>query len=298
MRRAFFFIGILLLATSSFASIPRVELLDPSSPAADLQAETRIRVFDDPAPFPQPVPTLLSRELRRAYEGTGRTYASGLGRFLSVDPKMSARLQAPQSWNRYAYAWNNPLKFVDPDGLDVMLVVRNSGSGATNFGHVAIRVFGDGYDRTYDFGRYGKTWGFMKSKGEGVLRVWSNYNAFLKTQTKKGDVRVGTWQTTAEFDAAVMSEFNDRIKGGTKRGDGKGYTEYRLGEDYSLLGLNCTTICLRSLDQAEDDTGQALEGFDEIRGQNDPNDVFDEMEAVFGPNYNSLMNLMDSLKKP
>lgn len=40
-----------------------------------------------------------------------------LGRFLSVDPASGgARLTNPQSWNRFSYAANNPLLFVDPDG--------------------------------------------------------------------------------------------------------------------------------------------------------------------------------------
>jgi RHS repeat-associated protein len=51
----------------------------------------------------------------------GARYFSGAqGRFTSPDPLMaSARASDPQSWNRYAYVLNNPLKFVDPDGLEV-----------------------------------------------------------------------------------------------------------------------------------------------------------------------------------
>jgi RHS repeat-associated protein len=44
------------------------------------------------------------------------------GRFLSVDPKpRRSALRMPQVWNRYAYAAGNPLKFVDPDGLDIRI---------------------------------------------------------------------------------------------------------------------------------------------------------------------------------
>ena len=46
-----------------------------------------------------------------------RYYSPYLGRFLSVDPaRESALLRVPQSWNRYSYVRNNPLKFVDPNG--------------------------------------------------------------------------------------------------------------------------------------------------------------------------------------
>lgn len=47
-----------------------------------------------------------------------RFYASTQGRFTSTDPLMaSAYVENPQSWNRYTYALNNPLKYVDPEGL-------------------------------------------------------------------------------------------------------------------------------------------------------------------------------------
>jgi RHS repeat-associated protein len=47
-----------------------------------------------------------------------RYYASTMGRFTSVDPLgASARLSNPQSMNRYVFVLNNPLRYVDPDGL-------------------------------------------------------------------------------------------------------------------------------------------------------------------------------------
>jgi RHS repeat-associated protein len=46
-----------------------------------------------------------------------RSYLPWTGRFLSVDPtRASAKPSVPQSWNRYSYAANNPLKFVDRNG--------------------------------------------------------------------------------------------------------------------------------------------------------------------------------------
>jgi RHS repeat-associated protein len=47
-----------------------------------------------------------------------RYYSGPQGRFTSPDPLLnSGRPTAPQSWNRYAYAFNNPLRFTDPTGL-------------------------------------------------------------------------------------------------------------------------------------------------------------------------------------
>ena len=48
-----------------------------------------------------------------------RYYASLQGRFMGADPLLaSARASVPQSWNRYSYVLNNPLKLVDPSGLE------------------------------------------------------------------------------------------------------------------------------------------------------------------------------------
>ncbi len=47
-----------------------------------------------------------------------RYYSSTQGRFTSIDPlASSATLSDPQTWNRYAYVLNNPLKFNDPTGM-------------------------------------------------------------------------------------------------------------------------------------------------------------------------------------
>ena len=61
-----------------------------------------------------------------------RYYSSTQGRFTSVDPynpivdsedatDFVSYLSQPQHWNRYGYVLNNPLKYVDPFGEDVVL---------------------------------------------------------------------------------------------------------------------------------------------------------------------------------
>jgi len=47
-----------------------------------------------------------------------RYYSSTQGRFTGSDPLLSsATLYDPQSWNRYSYTLNNPLKYTDPFGM-------------------------------------------------------------------------------------------------------------------------------------------------------------------------------------
>jgi RHS repeat-associated protein len=45
-----------------------------------------------------------------------RYYDSGIGRFLTRDPRKGV-IQNPQSLNQYTYCFNNPLKYIDPFGL-------------------------------------------------------------------------------------------------------------------------------------------------------------------------------------
>ncbi|WP_245609108.1 RHS repeat domain-containing protein [Vibrio rhizosphaerae] len=48
----------------------------------------------------------------------GRVYDQELGRFISPDPEIQAPF-VTNSFNRYSYVWNNPLKYQDPTGYSV-----------------------------------------------------------------------------------------------------------------------------------------------------------------------------------
>jgi RHS repeat-associated protein len=58
-----------------------------------------------------------------------RYYGANVGRFTAIDPVYTwqENLVDPQRWNRYAYARNNPLKYVDPDGraIDTLWDIGN-----------------------------------------------------------------------------------------------------------------------------------------------------------------------------
>jgi RHS repeat-associated protein len=49
-----------------------------------------------------------------------RYYGPQLGRFLSADPIHSAKLEQPQTWNKYGYAANSPQRYIDPDGRAII----------------------------------------------------------------------------------------------------------------------------------------------------------------------------------
>lgn len=62
----------------------------------------------------------------------GRVYDQELGRFISADPLVQAPYET-NSFNRYSYVWNNPLKFTDPTGFKIYEYSRHkeysNGSG-------------------------------------------------------------------------------------------------------------------------------------------------------------------------
>ncbi len=68
-----------------------------------------------------------------------RYYGSKIARFTTVDPvyNWNANLVSPQRWNRYAYALNNPLRNVDPDGRDTIDLAIGFGQG---IGNVAVGI--------------------------------------------------------------------------------------------------------------------------------------------------------------
>jgi RHS repeat-associated protein len=98
--------------------------------------------------------------VRQAFTGKERDAESGLdyfgaryfsgaqGRFTSPDPLMaSAKASNPQTWNRYSYVLNNPLRYFDPDGMDVPDDCAKDPSCTIK---VKVNVI---YDQTVDNGR-------------------------------------------------------------------------------------------------------------------------------------------------
>ena len=68
--------------------------------------------------------------------------SSNIGRLMSADPFNPFELKPkqfrrwisnPQRWNKYAYALNNPVTLIDPDGLNSMLQNPTKGVAFLNF---------------------------------------------------------------------------------------------------------------------------------------------------------------------
>ena len=61
-----------------------------------------------------------------AYDTLNRKYSAAQSRWIAPDPAGLTAVDPtnPQSWNRYAYVFNNPLANFDPDGLECITIVE------------------------------------------------------------------------------------------------------------------------------------------------------------------------------
>jgi RHS repeat-associated protein len=98
-----------------------------------------------------------------------RHYSPLVGRFLSTDRIRGLRSR-PQSWNRYMYGYENPIRYVDPNGLEPIpanqLAVLNSFFGQ-DFSQVNLNTGRSAAALTTLFGAWGVTFGnevYLSSK--------------------------------------------------------------------------------------------------------------------------------------
>jgi RHS repeat-associated protein len=92
-----------------------------------------------------------------------RHYNPLTGRFLSVD-RGAADPASPQTWNRYAYARGNPLRYLDPTGLEIQAYYLATGD--------------TGLLSNIDFKRHSALYFFDDEEGRDLDVVYSNAGAY------------------------------------------------------------------------------------------------------------------------
>lgn len=208
------------------------------------------------------------RDTETGLDFFGARYLSGAqGRWTTPD-RMNVtddKLVVPSTLNKYVYAANNPLRFVDLDGRDVTVLVKLLGSGST-FGHVML------FANDPTSGSSGSS--AMMSFGPADTSIRGAIDQATMIPVP-GDTSFGlpmsgdelrqkyvmlTIQTEPEVTQEIISYMNAFNE--------KGWQEW------NLPGPNCTTVCRDALKA----TGILPKDFDSIS----PNGFWEALYSRFG----------------
>ena len=149
-----------------------------------------------------------------------RYYDPLTGRFTGVDPKGFDQANL-QSFNRYAYANNNPYKFVDPDGRETQVIItKDYLVDFTAFGnriklgeygsHAAVRVDNPSgspvlYDPAGSYNPRDEN-GPVRGSGDILEGKHANLESYVKYQNSLGsDVEISRFATTPSQEREIAS---------------------------------------------------------------------------------------------
>jgi RHS repeat-associated protein len=137
-----------------------------------------------------------------------RHYASQTARFTTVDPgHVNGDTLDPQSWNAYAYARNNPLKYIDPTGTEYEICGLDAGGRTSSCGTVSDQYFANLESSP---GRGLRLWGGAIWRGEKRVGYYTQVSVdatFAAFARRTGELAAG-WlreQTTQMAVEAVMA---------------------------------------------------------------------------------------------
>lgn len=170
-----------------------------------------------------------------------RYYGSSTGRWMSPDPinLTDERLLNPQTLNKYGYAANNPLKYVDDDGKDITIFYERPSLFPPSAGHILFTAENQqtGAAAVMSFGpiREGLSDTMHTLAGDSVVSTSEFGLAGATADSLRQQYASLTIQTTPEEAQQVIDWINQH--GGVEA----------LAGGYMLYDQNCTTVCRDAL---------------------------------------------------
>ena len=184
-----------------------------------------------------------------------RWYDASIGRWTSVDPLATKNsFESP-----YTFVHNNPLKYIDPDGRDAILVIfpdykvdTETRLGKLPLGHAGVLLINNetGVTKYYEYGRYATSDGT-----KGRVRKVTISNVVIDSETGK-PTQKSLNKVLGQI--SKKSGHGGRIEGAYIEGDFKAMNDYaqeklkesnpqykeydKDREPYSLTGNNCGTF--------------------------------------------------------
>ncbi len=118
------------------------------------------------------------------------------------------------------------------------------------YGHVALHVKTSSHDLTYDYGRYGKVWGLGGSEGDGMLRVWSQFKRYIRSENATNRTTIGYVFQISEHKAnKIIAHYKNKINSQKPNQDRGFMKQYKIN-NYHALTSNCTTISIDGTEAA------------------------------------------------
>lgn len=109
------------------------------------------------------------------------------------------------------------------------------------YGHTALRMNVGLAERVYDYGRYGLHAGPI---GQGVLRIWTSFIAYISEENSLNRVTTGfSYEIPFEKGQEINASFTAKISGKDIKDQFPHHTDYVI-DRYHALGPNCTTVSI------------------------------------------------------
>ena len=212
-----------------------------------------------------------------------REYMPEIGRFMGRDI-IKGRVEQPRSLNEYAYCHNDPVGFVDLNGMDAILINKK----VETFGFTGVEHMGGFFqdaDSTWYYFYWGDTVKFTDVDGN-FNGSMSDVTAYLKENDHMG-------VDNSEYHEAVYvkGDFSNSVKKGKRLQQiyNKYYKQYE-GKDlcpnklYNLRSRNCTQETMDLFMRGKLESGESVKVFLNRKGYVEtplPNINMSKMQEYF-----------------